>query len=143
VREQAETLLAFDYGEKNIGVAVGQTLTGTANPLETIRVAGSSPDWNAISRMVKTWKPDALVVGLPLNMDDTEGPAAKQARADGAQLAARSGLEVHYQDERLTSDAADAQLAGSGRTRRQEKQIQDALAACLILEEYLRGTTAR
>ena len=67
--ERAETLLAFDYGDKHIGVAVGQTLTGTANPLESIRVTGARPDWAAISRIVETWQPDALVVGLPLNMD--------------------------------------------------------------------------
>jgi putative Holliday junction resolvase len=59
VTESPETLLAFDYGEKHIGVAVGQTLTGTANPLETIRVTRTSPDWNAISRIVRTWRPNS------------------------------------------------------------------------------------
>ena len=77
--EPAETLIAFDYGEKHIGVAVGQTLTSTANALETIRVTRSSPDWDAISRIVETWNPDALVVGLPLNMDGSEQTVTRRA----------------------------------------------------------------
>ena len=135
--------LGIDLGQRRTGLAAGDSETGLVTPLKVLAVPAGPALFDALAAAIAEHAPDALVVGLPLNMDDTEGPAAKQARADGAQLAARSGLEVHYQDERLTSDAADAQLAGSGRTRRQKKQIQDALAACLILEEYLRGTTAR
>jgi putative Holliday junction resolvase len=133
VREQAETLLAFDYGEKNIGVAVGQTLTGTANPLETIRVAGSSPDWDAISRMVKTWKPDALVVGLPLNMDGTEQKVTRRARRFSDQLFGRYRLPVHLVDERLTTREARNRLAAEGRAGSDDHPV----AAQIILESWL------
>ncbi len=131
--EQAETLLAFDYGEKNIGVAVGQTLTGTANPLETIRVTGSSPDWNAISRIVKTWQPDALVVGLPLNMDGTEQKVTRRARRFGNQLFGRYQLPVHLVDERLTTREARDRLASEGRAGSDDHPV----AAQIILESWL------
>ena len=133
MREQAETLLAFDYGEQTIGVAVGQTLTGTANPLETIRVAGSSPDWNAISRMVKTWKPDALVVGLPLNMDGTEQKVTRRARRFSDQLFGRYRLPVHLVDERLTTREARDRLAAEGRAGSDDHPV----AAQIILESWL------
>ena len=70
--DTTETLIAFDFGEKRIGIAIGQTVTRTAAPLETIPVRGTRPDWNAIDRIIRAWKPDALVVGLPLNMDGTD-----------------------------------------------------------------------
>jgi len=133
VTEQAETLLAFDYGEKNIGVAVGQTLTGTANPLETIRVSGSSPDWDAISRIVMTWQPDALVVGLPLNMDGTEQKVSRRARRFGNQLLGRYRLPVHLVDERLTTREARDRLASEGRAGRDDHPV----AAQIILESWL------
>jgi putative Holliday junction resolvase len=133
VTEQAETLLAFDYGEKNIGVAVGQTLTGTANPLETIRVTRSHPDWNAISRIVKAWQPDALVVGLPLNMDGTEQRVTRRARRFGNQLFGRYQLPVHLVDERLTTREARDRLASEGRAGSDDHPV----AAQIILESWL------
>ncbi len=131
--EQAETLLAFDYGEKNIGVAVGQTLTGTANPLETIHVTRSHPDWNAISRIVMTWQPDALVVGLPLNMDGTEQKVTRRARRFGNQLLGRYQLPVHLVDERLTTREARNRLASEGRASSDDHPV----AAQIILESWL------
>jgi putative Holliday junction resolvase len=133
VTEQAETLLAFDYGEKHIGVAVGQTLTSTANPLETIRVTSARPDWNAISRIVKTWEPDALVVGLPLNMDGTEQKVTRRARRFGNQLLGRYQLPVHLVDERLSTREARNRLAVEGRAGSDDHPI----AAQIILESWL------
>ena len=130
---QAETLIAFDYGEKHIGVAVGQTLTGTANPLETIRVTKASPDWNAISRIVKTWQPNALVVGLPLNMDGTEQTVSRRARRFGNQLLGRYQLPVHLVDERLTTREARDRLAAEGRADSDDHPV----AAQIILEGWL------
>jgi putative transcription antitermination factor YqgF len=82
--------------------------------------------------------PDALVMGLPLNMDGTEGPAAKDARAFAEQVQQRCGLVVHLQDERLTSFEADQRMARSGRTRGEKKELRDALAAAALLEDFLR-----
>ena len=128
-----ETLLAFDYGEKHIGVAVGQTLTRTANPLESIRVAGTQPDWSAITRVVETWQPDALVVGLPLNMDGTEQTVSRKARRFGDQLSGRYRLPVHLVDERLSTRAARERLAGAGRAGEEDHPV----AAQIILESWL------
>lgn len=131
--ESPETLLAFDYGEKHIGVAVGQTLTGTANPLETIRVTRTNPDWNAISRIVRTWRPNALVVGLPLNMDGSEQTVSRRARRFGDQLLGRFQLPVHLVDERLTTREARDRLAAEGR----EGSDDHPVAAQIILESWL------
>lgn len=130
---RAETLLAFDYGEKRIGVAVGQTLTGTANPLETIRVTGAGPDWGAISRIVRAWQPDTLVVGLPLNMDGTEQGVTARARRFANQLHGRLGLPVDLVDERLTTREARDRLACAGRAGDDDHPV----AAQIILEGWL------
>ena len=127
-----ETLLAFDYGEKHIGVAVGQTLTGTANPLETIRVTGSRPDWSAITRVVDTWQPDALVVGLPLNMDGSEQEMTDLARRFGRQLEGRFGMPVHLVDERLSTREARNRLQQDGRA----DLGADPVSAQIILEDW-------
>ncbi len=133
--EQTATLLAFDYGEKHIGVAVGQTLTSTANPLETIRVTRPGSHWDAISRIVKTWQPDALVVGLPLNMDGTEQKVTEQARRFGNQLLGRYRLPVHLVDERLTTREARDRLVSEGRTGGDDHPV----AAQIILESWLQA----
>ena len=130
--EQAETLLAFDYGERHIGVAVGQTLTGTANPLATLRVTGTRPDWDAIGRLVAEWRPGALVVGLPLNMDGTEQKVTGRARRFANQLRERFGIDVHMVDERLTTREARDRLASQGRTGDADHPV----AAQVILEGW-------
>jgi putative Holliday junction resolvase len=132
VTERAETLLAFDYGEKHIGVAVGQTLTATANPLESLRVTGARPDWMAISRIIETWQPDALVVGLPLNMDGSEQSLTARARRFANQLHGRYRLPVHLADERLTTREARDRLASQGRAGDQDHPV----AAQIILEGW-------
>ena len=131
--DDIRTLIAFDFGEKRIGSAVGQTLTGTAAPLETIRVRGTKPDWNAIDRLVSEWKPDALVVGLPLNMDGTEQWITRRAQRFADGLRSRSGLPVHMVDERLSTREAWERLIESGSRR----EGPDPIAAQVILEGWL------
>ena len=133
--------LAIDLGERRTGLAAGDDETGLVTPLGVLEVPAGPALLEALGAAIAEHDPDALVVGLPLNMDGTEGPAAKNARALGAALQARSGRPVHYQDERLTSFDAEGQLAGSGRTHRQKKKIRDALAAARILEDYLARLT--
>jgi putative Holliday junction resolvase len=91
----------------------------------------------AVVRAIDEQGPDAIVVGLPLNMDGSEGAQAKRARAFGRRLGERTQIPIHYQDERLTSFAAEARLAGSGHTHQQKKERRDALAAAEILRDYL------
>lgn len=127
------TLLGFDYGTRKIGVAVGQTLTGTATALTTLRARNAKPDWDAIAALVRDWQPDAAVLGLPMNMDDTEETWTPQVRRFARQLHGRFGLTVHLVDERLTTLEAQRRLGvGPGRDER-----VDALAAKLILETWL------
>lgn len=133
MRARTETLLAFDYGEKRIGIAVGQTLTRSANPLTTVGMTGVSPDWEAISRIVETWQPDALVVGLPLNMDGTEQAVTVSARRFGNQLRGRYRLPVHLVDERLTTREARNRLESEGRIGDEDHPV----AAQIILESWL------
>jgi len=137
-----EVILAFDYGAKRIGVAVGQTTTGTASPAGVIAVHGG-PDWAAVNRCIREWSPARLLVGVPYNMDGTETVLTATCRAFAAELARRFGLPVDCVDERLTSAAATADLRearrSGARTRRVRREDIDAHAARLILETWLRG----
>jgi putative Holliday junction resolvase len=138
----AAVILAFDYGVRRIGVAVGQTTTGTASPAGVIPVRGA-PDWDAVERCVREWSPARLLVGVPYNMDGTETALTATCRAFARQLARRFGLPVDCVDERLTSAAATADLRearrSGARSRRVRREDIDAHAARLILETWLRG----
>ena len=136
---KTETLIAFDFGEKRIGIATGQTVTRTATPLDTIPVQGGKPDWSAIDRLVDAWKPDALVVGLPLNMDGTEQWITARARRFANRLRARSGLPVHLADERLSTREAWTRLVESGARR----DGPDPVAAQVILEGWFAESDRR
>ena len=126
---QPETLICFDYGEKRIGVAVGQTITATATPLETIQVRNNQPDWNRISRLIEQWRPAALVVGQPLNMDGTRQLLTDLAERFARQLEGRYHLPVHLADERLSTYEAKDRL--------QDVHNLDPVAAQVILEAWL------
>ena len=133
------TLLAFDFGHRRIGVAVGQTLTGSASAL-TVVSAANKPDWQAISLIIGEWKPVAIVVGLPLANDGSESEMSKDARRFGRQLEGRYGIPVFYEDERLTSFSAEQRFVesrGQGSLRRKDAALKDAMAAQLILESWL------
>jgi putative holliday junction resolvase len=127
------TLLGFDYGTRKIGVAVGQTLTGTANPLQTLQLVNHKPDWARIAQLIDEWQPDALVVGLPLDVDDSETDATEPARRFSRQLEGRFHLKVHLADERFTSFEARDRLGHKAK----RWEDYDAVAAKLILETWL------
>jgi len=128
--------LAIDLGQKRTGFAVGDDVTRIASPLHTVELPDREALLRAITRLVREHQPDAIVLGLPLNMDDSEGAPAKQARAFGEKVHQSTNLPVYYQDERLTSYAADQQMARSGRTHKQKAQRRDALAAAQILSDF-------
>lgn len=135
------TLLAFDFGQRRIGVAVGQTLTASASALAVITVT-EQPDWQAIGRLLDEWKPVALVVGLPLAADGGETELSKHARRFGHRLNGRFGLAVYYEDERLTSFSAEQQFIEAretGSKRRKDAAMKDAVAAKIILESWLQS----
>ena len=138
------TLLAFDFGHRRIGVAVGQTLTGSANALAVVAVA-NKPDWHTISEIISEWKPAALVVGLPLAADGGETDMSEDARRFGRQLEGRFGVSVWFEDERLTSFSAEQRFVEArarGGMRRKDATQKDALAAQIILENWLQSQTS-
>ena len=134
-------ILSFDFGLRRIGVAVGQTATDTASSLETVS-HGRQPDWVAIDRLVKEWKPSTLLVGLPLGPEGEETEMSKAARRFGAALQKRFSLELAYANERLSSRAARdrfVELRASGSLRRKGVSQLDAMAAQIILENWLQS----
>lgn len=120
------TLLAFDFGTKSIGVAVGQRITGTARPLPAIKAQDGTPDWNLIERLLKEWQPDEIIVGLPLNMDDTEQPLTARARKFANRIHGRFGVEVKLHDERLSTVEARSGLFEQGGYRALNKGKVDS-----------------
>lgn len=134
--------LGLDYGERRIGVAAGHTLTGSAQPLGTVAADGGEPDWRALERHIRQWQPTLLVVGIPYNMDGSETPLTPRVRAFGQELEQRFRLEVVLVDERLSSREAEARLrearASGERRRRVRHEDVDPIAACVLLEQWLR-----
>lgn len=123
------TLLCFDFGTKRIGVAVGQTLTDTASPLEIITVRNNRPDWERIGALINQWQPQALVVGNPLNMDGSRHPIGAAVDAFARKLQGRYRLPVLRADERLSTVEA--------RARQRNNDAVDHVAAQIILEGWL------
>ncbi|NRD75001.1 Holliday junction resolvase RuvX [Shewanella sp. VB17] len=132
----AQTVLGFDYGTKSIGIAIGQSLTGSANPLQSIKAIDGIPKWEEIGLLIEEWKPDLVVVGLPLNMDGTEQEMTKRAKKFANRLSGRFGVKVATQDERLTTADAKARLFEIGGYKALSKGQIDAMSAVLIIESY-------
>lgn len=130
-------ILSFDYGDKTIGVAVGNTVTGQAHPLTTVRVIRGQVQWPVISKLIEEWAPVTLVVGLPLKMDGSDNPVTPKARKFGNRLNGRYNLPVHMVDERLTTRDARTQLYNAGVVEKRHKSVLDKLAAQSILQTYL------
>ncbi len=123
--QKNQTILAFDYGEKRIGVAVGNTITKTAEPLTIIQEKNQDERWVAIQRLIMEWQPDVLVVGLPTHPDGAPHEMTQKAKRFGNQLKGRFQKEVVWVDERYTSSCVEGG--------------NDALAAEVILRQYLRN----
>jgi len=138
-----QTLLAFDFGRQRIGIASGDTLTGTAGPRPAAAVLGSGPDWPVIEREVRTLQPHLLIVGAPYNVDGSPGALANDASGFAAELERRFKIPVKRVDERWSSLQANerlkAQRASGERKRRIRKEDIDSAAAAVILERWLAG----
>ena len=138
----SRTVLSFDFGLRRIGVAVGNTLTGTAQALATVAAYDGEPDWPAIAALVTAWHPAAIVVGVPYNAG-RGGGLAQAALQFADQLGARHGIEVHRVDEILTSREAEDDLRerrkSGAKTRRVRRGDVDREAARLLLLQWLRA----
>lgn len=140
------TLLGFDVGTRRIGVAVGNTLSGTARELGVLEVRADGPDWPRLDQWIREWRPDALVVGDPATLDGGDQPARQAARGFARQLHRRYQLPVQQVDERRSSiEAAQRFAAGraAGARRRHQASQLDALAAAIILERWLGEPASR
>ena len=135
------TYLGFDYGTRRIGIAVGNTVSGSASALDTILVKNEQPDWQHITRLIEEWQPDALIVGWPIQMDESDNPVTPKARRFGNRLHGRYHIPVHHIDERLSSYMALSEISEAGYNGRRSKGLVDSYAAREILQTFLNGLT--
>ena len=133
-----KTVLGFDYGTTKIGIAVGQSITGTANPLVIIKAKDGIPNWQTIEQITKEWQPDVFVVGWPINMDGSESEMSVRARKFANRLNGRFHRPSFLMDERLSSFEAKQQLGPEASA----KGPIDSLAAALIVESWYAGFNA-
>ncbi len=134
---ELRTFLGFDFGMRNIGVAVGQELTRTANPLTVIKAREGIPNWDHIKTLLDQWAPQLLVVGLPLNMDGSEQEMTAAARRFGNRLNGRFHIPIDWQDERLTTFEALDQLGIRSKMQSNRPEDVDRISAQLILQSWL------
>ena len=137
------TVLAFDFGAKRIGVAIGESLLGGARALTSIVATDNATRFAQIAALIATWQPRSLALGLPLNSDGSDSAMTARCRRFARQLEARFELPVHLVDERYSSVEAEARLAALGHDWRKRKQEVDAAAAAIILQDYFDGEIHR
>jgi putative Holliday junction resolvase len=135
------TVLAFDFGEKRIGVATGETLLASAHPLTVIRAESNDERFAAIGKLIAEWQPERLVVGLPTHADGTPHEMTRLATKFAERLQKRFNLPVAMADERLSSLDAEARLRETGRNAKSAKPLLDAVAAQLILQTWFESSS--
>ncbi|BCD98008.1 Holliday junction resolvase RuvX [Marinagarivorans cellulosilyticus] len=130
-------IIGFDYGLKNIGVAIGQSITRTASEQPSLAARDGIPNWEQVEKLLKEWKIDTAIVGLPLNMDGTDSELSTRTKKFANRLHGRFGITVHMMDERLSTREAKAEAAERGHKGNYGQNPIDAIAARLILESWL------
>ena len=128
--------MAFDFGLKQIGVALGNSLLNTSQPLNVLKAQDGAPRWEAVEALINEWQPQLLIVGDPLNMDGSDSPLCMKARRFARRLQGRFGLPVEMVDERLSSFEAKQESAERGHSGDYRKHPIDNLAAELILKTW-------
>jgi putative Holliday junction resolvase len=137
VNARIRSVLAFDFGLVQIGVAVGNTLLRSTQPLAILRAREGVPDWQALEQLVRDWQPDLLLVGDPLNMDGSDSELCERARKFARRLHGRLGLPVTMVDERLTSFEAKQVSREQGHRGNYKRRPIDSQAAELVLQSWL------
>lgn len=144
-KRNAEQFIGFDFGSRRIGVAVGDNVTGAAS-LRPALVCNNGPNWRAVEKEIEQWKPDACIVGLPLNLDGSSQAMTRRAQRFARELKKRYKLPVYLCDERLSSREADAEIksarADGRKSRKTRKGDRDSVAALLILEHWIKSCEA-
>ncbi len=133
------TALAFDFGTRSIGLAFGQSLIGSARELPPLPAKDGKPEWDRVQKLIDEWRPQYLLVGLPLNMDGSESEFGARARKFGQRLHGRTGLPVEYVDERLSTRAAKEEAFDRGHRGNYAANPVDSIAARIFLEDWLRS----
>jgi putative Holliday junction resolvase len=143
MKKPHRTVMAFDFGLRQIGVAMGNSLLGTTQPLPILRAKDGLPEWRALEDLVDKWGPDLLVVGDPMNMDGSDSELSAQASKFARRLHGRLGLEVAMVDERLSSFEAKYNSREQGHRGDFKRKPVDSLAAELILRTWLAENSER
>lgn len=139
MRNKEQTYLGFDFGMKSIGVASGQSITQTATPLTALKAKNGKPLWPDVDALIVTWKPDALIVGIPVNMDGSNSEMTRKARAFANYCQQHTGLPVFECDERLTTQEAKQIIFETEGAKALTKTSIDCFSAKLILESWMKS----
>jgi len=135
--EPPRTVMAFDFGLRQIGVAIGNSTLGTTQALEVVRAKDGIPDWSLVEKLIREWEPQLIVVGDPLNMDGSSSELSARAEKFGRRLAGRFGVSVTMMDERLSSFEAKQLAKDAGHRGDYKTAPIDSFAAELILKSWL------
>lgn len=133
-----QTVVGFDFGTQKMGMACGNSLSGTAQPLAIFPMRDGIPDWDKLEKLIAEWKPNVCVVGLPLNMDDSESELSARARKFARRLRHRLNIPVWMVDERLTTREARNSLLSYQQQGHGKKTNADSLAATMLIESWFR-----
>jgi putative holliday junction resolvase len=139
-------ILAVDFGKRRIGIALSDPTRTIASPLTTLtRREGKRPPWPELQRLIREHEVHEVVIGLPLDLGGEEGEWAREVRVFGDDLVRRTGLPVHWVDERMSSVLAERAVRGMGlkRSQREEKERVDAAAAAILLQQFLARTDSK
>ena len=132
------SIMAFDFGTQKMGIATGQSTIESANPLPLFAMKDGIPDWNQLLKLVKEWQPYIFLVGLPLNMDDSESELSARARKFARRLRHQTNIETWMVDERLSTREAREQLAFYQEQGRAKRLSADSFAAALLIQSWYR-----
>ena len=138
----AQSIMAFDFGTQKMGMAVGQSLIESASPLALFPMKDGIPQWDALLKIVQQHQPNLFLVGLPLNMDDSESELSTRARKFAKRLRHQTNIQTFMVDERLTTREARDELEHYQAQGRGKKLAADSIAAALLIESWYRDTQA-
>ena len=136
VKKIEGNILSFDFGEKRIGIAIGNSITKTSHPLKTINTTKNSERYKLIELLLKTWEPVKLVIGYPLNEDGTLSKMSLLAKKFGIKLGNKYNIPIVMIDERFTSSEADLELKKFEKNFKKRKVVIDQVAAMIILDSF-------
>ena len=141
VKKIEGNILSFDFGEKRIGVAIGNSITKSSHPLETINTSKNTERYKLIELLLKTWEPVKLVVGYPLNDDGTFSKMSSLTKKFGVKLANKYNIPIIMIDERFTSSEADLELKKFEKNFKKRKIVVDQVAAMIILDSFFQNNS--